>query len=273
MAIKKFRPTTPSRRYYQVNKHELIKKSPEKSLLVSKKTTAGRNSYGRITARHRGGGHRKILRIIDFRRDKKDIPAKVRAIEYDPNRSALIALLVYADGEKRYIIQPDGLKIGDTVVAGDNAPIQIGNCLPLQNIPLGVEIHNIELSPNKGAELVRSAGLSCQTMAKEGKYAHIKLPSGEIRLIDLRCHATIGKVSNTLHSSITLGKAGRIRHMGRRPHVRGVAMNPIDHPLGGGEGKSHGGRQPTSPWGWLTKGKKTRKRNKASSKFIVKRRK
>jgi large subunit ribosomal protein L2 len=273
MAIKKYLPTTPARRYYQVNKHETTKKTREKGLSFSKTKTAGRNNHGRITARHRGGGHHKIVRIIDFRRNKKEITATVRAIEYDPNRSALIALLAYADGEKRYIIQPEGLHVGDTVITSENAPIQIGNCLPLNNIPLGVDIHNIELSPYKGAELVRSAGLSCQIMAKEGKYAHIKLPSGEIRLIDLRCHATIGKVSNTLHSTVSIGKAGRKRHMGRRPHVRGVAMNPIDHPLGGGEGKSHGGRQPTSPWGWLTKGKKTRKAHKATAKFILKRRK
>jgi large subunit ribosomal protein L2 len=228
---------------------------------------------GRITARHRGGGHRKLVRIIDFRRNKDNIPAKVTAIEYDPNRSALIALLTYADGEKRYILCPDGLQIGDTVVAGENVPIKIGNCLPLNNIPLGVAIHNIELSPHRGAELIRSAGLSSQILAKEGKHAHIKLPSGELRLIDLQCRATIGSVSNPLHSSVSYGKAGRARHVGRRPHVRGVAMNPIDHPLGGGEGRSHGGRQPVSPWGWLTKGKKTRKVHKASDKFIVKRRK
>lgn len=273
MAIKKYHPTTPSRRYYTVNKVTVTKKKPEKVLIVSKKRSGGRNNYGRITARHRGGGHHRFLRKIDFRRDKNDIPAKVQAIEYDPNRSALIALLAYADGEKRYIVCPEGLKIGATVISGDNSSIEIGNCLKLADIPLGVEIHNIELAPGKGAELVRGAGLASQILAKEGKYAHVKLPSGEIRLVNQKCRATIGKVSNALHSSVVYAKAGRTRHRGRRPHVRGVAMNPVDHPLGGGEGKSHGGRQPVSPWGWLTKGKKTRKVQKASDKFIVKRRK
>ena len=273
MAIKKYRPHTPARRYYTVNKVAADKKKPEKALSFSKKRSGGRNNDGRITARHRGGGHRRKVREIDFRRVKDEIPAVVQAIEYDPNRSALIALIAFADGEKRYILCPDGLSVGDSVVSGEEAAIQVGNCMPLKKIPLGVEIHNVEISPMTGGTLVRSAGLSCQILAKEGKFAHVKLPSGEIRLLDQRCRATIGKVSNALHSSVTLGKAGRTRHMGRRPHVRGVAMNPIDHPLGGGEGKSHGGRQPTSPWGWLTKGKKTRKVQKASDKFIVKRRK
>lgn len=273
MAIKKYRPTTPTRRYYTVNRPEITKKKAEKSLIFSKKTSGGRNNMGRITARHRGGGAHKTVRIIDFKRNKDNIAAVVQAIEYDPSRSALIALLAYVDGEKRYIICPEGLNPGDTVISGDDVPIKIGNCLPLKSIPLGVEIHNLELSPGKGAELVRSAGLSCQILAKEGNFGHVKLPSGEIRLIDLKARATIGKVSNALHSSVSLGKAGRNRHRGIRPYVRGVAMNPIDHPLGGGEGKSHGGRQPVSPWGWLTKGKKTRKAHKASDKFIVKRRK
>ncbi|UCG92544.1 MAG: 50S ribosomal protein L2 [candidate division WOR-3 bacterium] len=273
MGIKAYRPTSPARRFYTVNKLRLKKGRPEKSLTMSQKKSGGRNNMGRITARHRGGGHRKILRIVDFRRNKDNITAVVKAVEYDPNRSALLALLCYADGEKRYILCPEGLQVGDTVVSGENAPIKLGNCLPLNNIPLGVTIHNIELSPTKGAELVRSAGLSSQILAKEGNYAHIKLPSGEIRLVDLRCRATIGSVSNPLHSSVSEGKAGRARHKGRRPHVRGVAMNPVDHPLGGGEGRSHGGRQPASPWGWLTKGKKTRKVSKASKKFVVKRRK
>lgn len=273
MGIKTYHPTSPARRFYTVNKLPITKEKPEKSLLISQKTTGGRNNLGRITARHRGGGHHKFIRVVDFKRDKDNIPAVVKAIEYDPNRSALIALLGYQNGEKRYILSPDGIALGDTVISGEDIPIKIGNCLPLNNIPLGVEIHNVELSPKKGGELVRSAGLSCQILAKEGKYAHIKLPSGELRLIDLRCRATIGKVSNPLHSSVTIGKAGRTRHRGIRPYVRGVAMNPIDHPLGGGEGRSHGGRHPTSPWGWLTKGKKTRKTNKASNKFIVKRRK
>uniref|UniRef100_A0A7C4X8A8 Large ribosomal subunit protein uL2 n=1 Tax=candidate division WOR-3 bacterium TaxID=2052148 RepID=A0A7C4X8A8_UNCW3 len=272
MTIKTYRPITPARRYYTVVKLPITKKEPEKSLVLSEKKSGGRNNTGRITARHRGGGHHKKIRILDFKRDKDNIPAVVKAIEYDPNRSALIALLAYKDGEKRYILCPDGLQVGDTVVSGEDVPVKIGNCMPLKNIPLGVEIHNVELSPKKGGELVRSAGLSCQILAKEGNYAHIKLPSGEIRLIDLRCRATIGKVSNPLHSSVSIGKAGRTRHMGIRPYVRGVAMNPVDHPLGGGEGRSHGGRHPTSPWGWLTKGKKTRKKKKASSKFIIKRR-
>ncbi|MEO0184681.1 MAG: 50S ribosomal protein L2 [candidate division WOR-3 bacterium] len=273
MGIKQYRPLTPARRYYTVNVLPITKKKPEKKLTISEKKTGGRNNLGRLTARHRGGGHHKKIRIIDFKRNKDNIPATVTAIEYDPNRSALIALLTYKDGEKRYIVCPDGLNVGDTVVSGDDVPIKIGNSLCLNNIPLGVEIHNIEIAPKKGGELVRSAGLSCQIMAKEGNYAHIKLPSGEIRLVDLRCRATIGKVSNPLHSSISIGKAGRTRHRGIRPYVRGVAMNPIDHPLGGGEGRSHGGRHPTSPWGWLTKGKKTRKKKKVSDKFIVKRRK
>ena len=273
MAIKKYKPTSPARRFYSVNKSMVSKTKPEKSLSFSKKKSGGRNNMGRITARHRGGGHRKKIRIVDFRRDKNSIPATVKAIEYDPNRNALLALINYKDGERRYIIAPEGLQVGDTVMSGDDAQIKIGNCMALASIPLGVEIHAVELAPLKGAKLVRGAGLSCQILAKEGKYAHIKMPSGEIRLIDLRCRATIAKVSNALHSSISIGKAGRKRHMGRRPHVRGVAMNPIDHPLGGGEGRSHGGRQPTSPWGWLTKGRKTRKRNKSSSKFILKRRK
>jgi large subunit ribosomal protein L2 len=273
MAIKKYKPTSPSRRFYTVNKPATTKNRPEKSLSISKKRSGGRNNLGRITARHRGGGHRKKLRVVDFRRNKDTIPATVKAIEYDPNRSALLALVAYKDGEKRYVIAPEGLRVDDTIVSGDNVPIKIGNCLALNNIPLGVEIHGIELTPKKGAQVVRGAGLSCQILAKEGKYAHIKMPSGEMRLFDLRCRATIGKVSNALHSSISIGKAGRRRHMGFRPHVRGVAMNPVDHPLGGGEGRSHGGRQPTSPWGWLTKGKKTRKTHKASDKFILKRRK
>jgi len=273
MGIKKYKPTSPARRFYTVNKLAVSDKKPEKSLTVAKKRASGRNNFGRITARHRGGGHKKRLRIIDFRRDKDNIPARIEAVEYDPGRSALIALLAYRDGEKRYIICPEGLNVGDTVISGDNVPIKIGNALPLANIPVGMEIHNIELSPRQGGALVRSAGLSCQVLAKEGKYAHIKLPSGEIRLINLNCWATIGKVSNPLHSSVLIGKAGRTRHMGIRPYVRGVAMNPVDHPMGGGEGKSHGGRQPTSPWGWLTKGRKTRKVYKASKKFILKRRK
>ena len=274
MATKKYKPTSPARRFYSVNRPAVTRIEPEKSLCFSKKRSGGRNNLGILTARHRGGGHRLKIRVVDFRRDKTGIPAVVKEIEYDPNRSALLALLSYRDGEKRYIIAPDGLQVADTVISsGDDTQIKVGNCMPLSGIPLGVEIHAIELTPMKGAQLVRGAGLSCQILAKEGKYAHIKMPSGELRLIDLRCRATIGKVSNALHSSISIGKAGRKRHMGIRPYVRGVAMNPIDHPMGGGEGRSHGGRQPTSPWGWLTKGKKTRKTNKPSQKFILKRRK
>ncbi len=273
MSIKTYRPTSPARRFYETIKLPITKKRPEKSLLISKKTTAGRNNLGCVTARHRGGGQHTQLRIIDFKRSKDEIQAVVKSIEYDPNRSALIALVAYADGEKRYILCPEGLNVGDTILSGENTPIKLGNCLTLSNIPLGVEIHNVELSPGRGGAMIRSAGVSCQILAKEGKYAHLKMPSGEIRLADLRCRATIGKVSNPLHSAYTIGKAGRTRHMGIRPYVRGVAMNPIDHPMGGGEGRAHGGRQPTSPWGWLTKGKKTRKRHKPSDKFIVKRRK
>lgn len=272
MGLKKYRPTTPARRYYTVNRPTVSKSKPEKSLILSKKRSGGRNNMGRITARHRGGGHHQVLRKVDFKRNKDAIPATVKAIEHDPGRSALIALVSYVDGEKRYILCPEGLQVGNSIISGDDVPIQIGNCLCLANIPLGVEIHNVELTPGKGAELVRSAGISCQILAKEGTYAHVKLPSGELRLIDIRCRATIGILGNALHSSVSYGKAGRMRHKGRRPHVRGVAMNPVDHPLGGGEGKSHGGRQPVSPWGWLTKGKKTRKVHKASDKFIVTRR-
>jgi large subunit ribosomal protein L2 len=273
MPIKRYKPTSPARRFYTVNKPIVNKEKPLKSLAFAKKKSGGRNNLGRITSRFRGGGHKMKIRIVDFRRDKDSIPAIVKGIEYDPNRNALLALLSYKDGERRYIIAPEGIQAGDSTVSGDDTPIKIGNCLALANIPLGVEIHNIELTPKKGAQLIRGAGLSCQIMAKEGKYAHIKMPSGEMRLIDLRCRATIGKVSNALHSSISVGKAGRKRHMGIRPHVRGVAMNPIDHPLGGGEGRSHGGRHPCSPWGWLTKGKKTRKTHRPSDKFILKRRK
>jgi len=273
MGIKTFKPTSAGRRFYTVNKVPVTKNKPEKSLTFSKKTQAGRNNMGRITARHRGGGSHKVIRMIDFKRNKDNIQATVKSIEYDPNRSALIALVAYTDGERHYIVAPDGIHVDDKIISGEDVPIKIGNTLPLGNIPLGIEIHNIELFPGRGGELVRSAGLSCQILAKEGSFAHIKLPSGEIRLIDLKCRATIGKVSNPLHSSVVIGKAGRTRHQGIRPYVRGVAMNPIDHPLGGGEGRSHGGRHPTSPWGWLTKGKKTRKRKKASNKFILKRRK
>jgi len=248
---------------------EITSIEPEKSLLVPLKKTGGRNCYGRITAWHRGGGHKRLYRIIDFRRDKREIPAKVVSIEYDPNRSARIALLVYKDGEKRYILAPDQLKVGDEVIASPNADIKPGNALPLKNIPTGTLIHNIELKIGKGGQLIRSAGAAGQLMAKEGKYAQIKLPSGEVRLVLQECYATIGQVSNIEHENISLGKAGRSRWLGRRPVVRGVAMNPIDHPLGGGEGKSSGGRPACTPWG--VPEKKTR-RNKSTDKYILKRR-
>lgn len=270
MAIKKYRPTSPGRRFQTVSTfEEITSMEPEKSLLVPLKKTGGRNVYGRITAWHRGGGSKRKYRLIDFKRDKHEIPARVASIEYDPNRSARIALLHYQDGEKRYILAPDQLKVGEFVVSGPTADIKPGNALPLRNIPTGTLIHNIELKVGKGGQLVRSAGGSGQLMAKEGKYAHVKLPSGEVRLVLQDCYATIGQVSNLEHENISLGKAGRRRWLGRRPVVRGVAMNPIDHPLGGGEGKSSGGRHPCTPWGVLEK--KTRK-NKRTDKYIVKRR-
>jgi len=273
MGVKKFKPYTPSRRFMTVSDFsEITKKEPEKSLVVPLKKTAGRNNYGRITVRHRGGGHKRLYRIIDFKRNKFGVPAKVASIEYDPNRSARIALLHYFDGEKRYIIAPDGIKVGDIVQSGPGSEIKVGNALPLREIPEGIEIHNIELIPGKGGQLVRSAGTSAVILAKEGKYAHVQLPSGEVRLIHLNCMATIGKVSNVDHENVVLGKAGRTRWLGRRPRVRGIVMNPVDHPLGGGEGRSKSGRHPCSPWG-LVDGKKTRKKRKPSSRFIVRRRK
>ncbi|WP_456434233.1 50S ribosomal protein L2 [Thermosulfuriphilus sp.] len=273
MPIKKCKPTSPGRRFqsYLVDP-ELSKKEPERSLVEPLKKTGGRNVYGRITARHRGGGHKRLYRKIDFKRNKDGVPAKVAALEYDPNRSARIALLHYADGEKRYILAPLGLKVGETVMSGEQVDIKPGNCLPLKNIPLGTLIHNIELRPGKGGQLVRAAGAAAQVMAKEGDYVHIKLPSGEIRLIHRECRATVGQVGNLDHENVSIGKAGRYRWMGWRPHVRGVAMNPVDHPLGGGEGRSSGGRHPCSPWGQLAKGLKTRGK-KPSDKFILKRRK
>lgn len=274
MAIKKFKPTSPGRRFMTVlTFDEITKKEPEKSLVTTLKKTGGRNSQGRISVRHRGGGHKRKYRIIDFKRDKDGIPAKVAAIEYDPNRSANIALLNYKDGEKRYIIAPLGLRPGDTVMSGEKADIKPGNCLPLKNIPVGTVIHNIELKAGKGAQLVRSAGASAQLMAKEGKYAHVKLPSGEVRLIRLECRATIGQVGNLDHENISFGKAGRSRWKGRRPKVRGSAMNPVDHPHGGGEGRAPIGRKsPVTPWGKPTLGYKTRKKKK-SDKFIIRKRK
>lgn len=274
MPVKSFRPITPGQRFKTVSTFEEITKTePEKSLLVPLNKKSGRNNTGRIMVRRRGGGHRRLYRLIDFKRNKDDIPAKVAAIEYDPNRSARIALLHYIDGEKRYIIAPNGLEVGDTIQSGENSEIKVGNCLPLNKIPLGTEIHNIELKPGKGAQMVRSAGGSAQLVAKEGKYAQIRLPSGEVRMVLLNCKATIGQVGNTDHSNISLGKAGRSRWLGRRPKVRGVVMNPVDHPMGGGEGKSSGGRHPTTPWGKPTKGYKTRSKRKKSDDYIVKRRK
>jgi large subunit ribosomal protein L2 len=274
MAIKKFKPTSPGRRQMTVvSFEELSKVEPERSLIKPLKKKAGRNNQGRITVRHRGGGNKRFYRIIDFKRDKDGVPAKVATLEYDPNRSAHIALLHYVDGEKRYILAPEGLKVGDTVMSGPDADIKPGNALPLRNIPVGTFIHNIELKPGRGGQLVRSAGTAAQLMAKEGEYAHVRLPSGEVRLIHLSCKATIGQVGNLDHENVTIGKAGRARWMGIRPSVRGVVMNACDHPHGGGEGKSPIGRHPVTPWGKPAIGGKTRKKNKASDKMILKRRK
>ncbi|WP_084201327.1 50S ribosomal protein L2 [Geobacter pickeringii] len=272
MAIKTYKPTSAGRRHQTCSSFEEITSSkPEKSLLVKVKKSGGRNNFGRITARHIGGGHRQKYRMVDFRRNKLEIPAKVASIEYDPNRSARIALLNYADGEKRYILAPSDLKVGDVVVSSSSADIKPGNALPLRAIPLGTIIHNIELKIGKGGQLARSAGTFAQLMAKEGKYAQVKLPSGEVRMVLLDCIATIGQVGNLDHENVSLGKAGRSRWLGRRPKVRGVAMNPVDHPHGGGEGRTSGGRHPVTPWGIPTKGYKTRT-NKTSSRFIIKKR-
>lgn len=273
MGIKVYKPTSPGRRNSSGSDFsELTRTKPERKLVASLTKKGGRNNQGRITARHRGGGHKRRYRIVDFRREKLHVPAKVVAIEYDPNRTARIALLHYADGEKRYILAPSGLAVGAQVVSSGQADIRPGNCLPIRNIPLGTIIHNVEMKPGKGGQLVRSAGCGAQLMAKEGKYAHLRMPSGEMRLILAECWATVGAVGNEEHHNIDLGKAGRRRWLGRRPHVRGVAMNPVDHPLGGGEGKSSGGRHPCTPWGKPTKGARTRN-NKATDRFIVKRRK
>ncbi len=271
MGIKTYNPYTPSRRNMTgLDFAEITKDSPEKSLLAKKNKTAGRNNQGKITVRHHGGGNRQKYRIIDFKRTKDDIPATVAAIEYDPNRTANIALLFYADGEKRYIIAPVGLKVGDEVMSGPNADIKVGNSLPLSNIPVGTEIHNIELYPGKGAQLVRSAGNSAQLMAKEGKYATLRLPSGEMRMVPIVCRATIGQVGNIEHGLVNIGKAGRKRHMGVRPTVRGSVMNPNDHPHGGGEGRAPIGRPgPSTPWGKPAMGLKTRKQKKQSNKLII----
>ncbi|HBO69083.1 MAG TPA: 50S ribosomal protein L2 [Deltaproteobacteria bacterium] len=273
MGIRKFTPTSPGVRTKTVLTNEdLTKKPPERGLLEKKSGTGGRNNQGRITIWHRGGGHKRQYRRIDFKRGKPGVPAKVAAIEYDPNRSARIALLHYADGEKRYILCPVGLSVGDTVLSGADADIKPGNAMPIRNIPVGTLVHNIELKVGKGGQLARSAGAVAQILAKEGSYAQIRLGSGEVRLVFLDCMATIGQVGNVDHEQVSLGKAGRNRWLGRRPTVRGVAMNPVDHPLGGGEGKSSGGRHPCTPWGKPTKGYKTRK-NKTTGRYIVKRRK
>jgi large subunit ribosomal protein L2 len=274
MAIRKLKPTTPGTRWMSVSGFEEITKTrPEKGLIEPLKKSGGRNNTGRITSRHRGGGHKRFYRVIDFKRNKQGMDAKVVAVEYDPNRSARIALLQYADGERRYILSPEGVKTGDTLRAGADAEIKNGNALPLSNIPAGTFVHNIEIRPGKGGQMARSAGMAVQLMAKEGKYAQLRLPSGEVRNVPLECMATIGTVGNSEHENISVGKAGRSRWLGIRPQSRGVVMNPVDHPHGGGEGKSpQGNPHPVSPWGWHTKGKKTRKHKKSSNKFIVKRR-
>ncbi len=274
MAIRKLKPVTPGTRFMSYPAfEEVTKTTPEKSLLVSLNKSGGRNNLGRVTSRHRGGGHKRKYRIIDFKRNKHGISAKVFSIEYDPNRSARIALLHYIDGEKRYILAPEGLKVGDQVQSGAGSEIKIGNALPLKEIPLGSFVHNVELRPGKGGQLGRSAGTSLQLIAKEGRFAQLKLPSGEVRMVDLDCLATYGIVGNADHENISLGKAGRSRWLGIRPHNRGVTMNPVDHPMGGGEGKTSGGGHPVSPWGQKAKGLKTRKRRKTSNKYIIKRRK
>jgi len=275
MGMKHFNPTTPSLRNMTVSTYEEItKKTPEKTLLATKKKNAGRNSYGRITVRHQGGGNRQKYRLVDFKRRKDDMTATVIGIEYDPNRSANIALIQYEDGEKAYILAPIGLKDGDKVVSGERADIKPGNCMKIENIPVGTMIHNIELNPGQGGKLVRAAGQEAQLMAKEGKYAHVRLPSGEMRLIMAVCRATIGTIGNSDHENVKLGKAGKTRHLGKRPEVRGSVMNPNDHPHGGGEGRAPVGHAgPMTPWGKPALGYKTRKRNKMSNKFIVKRRK
>ncbi|MEI6668358.1 MAG: 50S ribosomal protein L2 [Acidobacteriota bacterium] len=272
MAIRSYKPTSPGRRFQTIQDYaEITSAKPYKPLTENLKKSGGRNNHGEITMWWRGGGHRRLYRIIDFKRDKIGIPAKVETVEYDPNRSSRIALVLYADGERRYILHPSGLKVGDSIVAGDTVDILPGNVLPLKNIPLGTQVHNVELRPGKGGQLARSAGAAVQVVAKEGEYASVKMPSGELRRINIECRATVGQVGNLDHENISLGKAGRSRWLGKRPHVRGVAMNPVDHPLGGGEGKTSGGRHPVSPWGMPTKGFKTRN-SKATDQFIIQRR-
>ena len=275
MAVKKFRPTTPTLRYKTVNSfEELTRSKPEKSLLAAAVgKSGGRNNQGRMTMRRRGGGHKRRYRVIDFKRTKLGVPGRVAAIEYDPNRSAFIALVVYADGDKRYILAPLGLKVGAAVIAGPNAPIQVGNALPLANIPLGATVHNVELNPGRGGQLARSAGAEVQLLGRDGGRAQLRLPSGENREVLVQCMATLGQVGNIEHANIVVGKAGRSRWLGRRPKVRGVVMNPVDHPHGGGEGRSSGGRHPVTPWGKPTKGYKTRKRKNQSNQWIIRRRK
>jgi large subunit ribosomal protein L2 len=274
MAIKKYKPVTPSRRFFSVvSSEDLTTDAPYKPLTKGKKRIGGRNNHGRMTVRRRGGGSKKLYRKIDFKRDKREIDGKIRTIEYDPNRSTRIALVCYADGERRYILAPNTLKIGDSIAAGENVKVAVGNAMPLGNIPVGTVVHNVELYPGRGGQIARSAGTGVQLMGKEGKNCILKLPSGEMRILNEKCYATIGQLGNQDHFNISLGKAGRSRWLGRRPKVRGVAMNPIDHPHGGGEGKTSGGRNPVTPWGKPTKGYKTRKRNKPSSKYIISKRK
>ncbi|RME72675.1 MAG: 50S ribosomal protein L2 [Planctomycetota bacterium] len=274
MGIKVYKPTTPGRRGGSVSDFaEITRREPEKSLLDVRKRSGGRNNRGRTTVRFRGGGHKKRYRIIDFKRNKDNVPAKVFSIEYDPNRTCRIALLHYADGEKRYILAPEGLQVGQTVVSGEKVEPEVGNCMPLASIPLGLFVHNVELQPGRGGQLARSAGTKCQLQAREGRYAVLQLPSGEVRRVLVRCRATIGTIGNAEHMNIKLGKAGRKRWMGRRPHVRGIAQNPVSHPMGGGEGRSKSGKPPVSKWGVPAKGGKTRRKKKASTKFIIRRRK
>ena len=273
MGVKRFKPVTPTLRFKTVSDFaEVTKDTPEKSLTRVKKRSSGRNNLGRVTMRRRGGGHKQKYRVVDFRREKDGVPGKVTASEYDPNRTSRIALIVYADGEKRYILCPSGLSVGMTILSGQNVEFQTGNCTTLNNIPLGTEIHCVELTPGKGGQIARSAGNTCQLLAKEGTFAVLRLPSGEMRRVLMTCRATIGHVGNEDHFNITLGKAGRTRWLGRRPKVRGVAMNPIDHPHGGGEGRTSGGRHPVTPWGKSTKGLKTRKKKNRSNVFIIRRR-
>lgn len=273
MGMKRWKPTTPGTRFKVSSDYsEITREEGEKSLMTPLPKKAGRNNKGRITVRHRGGGHKRMYRIIDFRRNKPGVPGRVDSIEYDPNRSARIALIVYRDGDKRYIIAPDGLTVGQTIVSGAEAPPEVGNHLPLRKVPLGTMVHNVEMKPGKGGQIARSAGSAVQLMAREGGYATLRMPSREMRRVSIECMATIGQVGNTEHNLVVPGKAGAARWVGRRPHVRGVAMNPVDHPMGGGEGKTSGGRHPCSPWGQLAKGLRTRRKNKESDRLITRRR-